>query len=1275
MKPKTANKLNDLRGLKNFSSSTLPPRRGIALVITLLMLSIITFLAVAFLVVTRGQRAAATVVLDSTSAKAMSQAAIARAQSEIISHMLPPFTLSGDVLNYDFMESVNYISTNYTSGGGLNTGNVNYDLAAAYGPVEIAQNIANLYTDPRVPIFRQTNLNLPNALDFPFWVDLNHNGLFETNGYQPLTGPTGQTNGLFAYMHGEPEWIGMLEYPEAPHSATNRFIGRYAYLVLPIGKTPDLNYIHNYAKSLQSGFAAPMPPPGTSDVDQYSRDQGVGSWELNLAGLLYNLNTNIWGVYSNSPSYTTPNSGSAFNDAYSFMYFRYHTNSGTSFYGANYPWALNRFSNAASLNLPISGIDEYANPNVTNAAQPWPGGYSTNGYFDIAFSDLFDTNKVSTGLINDLLFASSRPDSYNRYTFQRLLGSLGTGSTPELQTYVYNDGLTVVPGTLPLRPRIKVNVNGDNSYQITNNLNTSPSAFSFWSNNPAGPLAFFTNAAESLIRSQEFPITNTFTNPFTGLLVVGGTNYNHFGLTNIPVYSATNASIRYSENLHRMLQVAANIYDATRPNASPVPYAGGAAPAVLSPHPSVFRPLFATDRTNLYIVGYTTNMANSDALTQIRGGFVDITNTLNLSSNALLNTNVWGIPWVVGAVKGVPEFDRFTSANGWYVERKLLFARYPAANGTNGDYTRAPQYTNQYYCMILTNISGMDAWNTYSNNLYSQSAPGVAGTFLVYASNYITVTLTNNAAGPRAFGQTIGLTNFAFNTITTPWRRFNALTTTNSMLAFLQTNVISLPGNYFSENYGPSMWPLSASNILNQNYVGTNYGSNAFQPNDRMQTILPAYGWTLSVTNHLIYCLMDSSTHQIYDFVNLGPFGTNIVFTNYTNPQNYPGTIGSGRINGGGTANVWDPTMVGNMNQGVLNEINNAVTTVGNTSLFYEELHGTATNLERYFASPVSSPVSTPFVSETWIVNDPLVHYTLGDLTRPNLDTNQVLTQNDRYEPWPSANSTVSQTIGANTTFKDPLLTGSDLWAFPTNLFPNVGWLGRVHRGTPWQTIFLKADSPAQAGNNYQNWTNKWVSTADTYPTGDYALLDLFTATPNDNAASGQVSINETNSAAWYSVLSSLTVPTAGGDFEQIDPTSTNIDYVLNGPFGINNARSLQPNDAFHHLGTLLTSPLLTIGSPFLGTNANYLPDEAVEAIPQQVMGLLKVGYPQFVIYGFGQSLKPKNIYFGAANFNLCTNYQITGEYAVRMVCHVTGSPDASNAKIQVDSYTILPGN
>ena len=36
----------------------------------------------------------------------------------------------------------------------------------------------------------------------------------------------------------------------------------------------------------------------------------------------------------------------------------------------------------------------------------------------------------------------------------------------------------------------------------------------------------------------------------------------------------------------------------------------------------------------------------------------------------------------------------------------------------------------------------------------------------------------------------------------------------------------------------------------------------------------------------------------------------------------------------------------------------------------------------------------------------------------------------------------------------------SDYWDFPTNLLSNLSWLGRVHRGTPWQTLYLKSAVP-----------------------------------------------------------------------------------------------------------------------------------------------------------------------------------------------------------------------
>ena len=66
---------------------------------------------------------------------------------------------------------------------------------------------------------------------------------------------------------------------------------------------------------------------------------------------------------------------------------------------------------------------------------------------------------------------------------------------------------------------------------------------------------------------------------------------------------------------------------------------------------------------------------------------------------------------------------------------------------------------------------------------------------------------------------------------------------------------------------------------------------------------------------------------------------------------------------------------------------------------------------------------------------------------------------NDRYMPW-GGNVRIHRSpipILINRTIKDPLVWSSDYWGFPANKLPTTGWLGRVHRGTPWQTVYLKS--------------------------------------------------------------------------------------------------------------------------------------------------------------------------------------------------------------------------
>ena len=109
------------------------------------------------------------------------------------------------------------------------------------------------------------------------------------------------------------------------------------------------------------------------------------------------------------------------------------------------------------------------------------------------------------------------------------------------------------------------------------------------------------------------------------------------------------------------------------------------------------------------------------------------------------------------------------------------------------------------------------------------------------------------------------------------------------------------------------------------------------------------------------------------------------------------------------------------------------------------------------------SPSALVVQDTTWQANDPLVHYTAGDLINPaagnglqiylNWSSSNLGKLNQRYQPWGGNPSTG---VGTNMlSIKDPLVTCSDDWNFPTNKFPTVGWLGRVHRGTPWQTVYL----------------------------------------------------------------------------------------------------------------------------------------------------------------------------------------------------------------------------
>ncbi len=299
-----------------------------------------------------------------------------------------------------------------------------------------------------------------------------------------------------------------------------------------------------------------------------------------------------------------------------------------------------------------------------------------------------------------------------------------------------------------------------------------------------------------------------------------------FGVTNIPVYCPTNPAVRYSGSIHYLLQSAVNDYDANSPATN---------------FPSIFRPLLSWRTNTLYIVGYDEVTTNFYA--QIASGFKDLTD-----ARITTNDNVWGIPWVVGTKGQVPAFNGYGCSSEVVVWRDVFFQRWTNASGLP-DTNRPPQFTNQIFCLAISNILGAQAWN------YSQK-PFTNGVTIV-VSNRISLTLTNN----YRWGSKIVL-NTGTNLVINSWPAWNGLLqaqSTNSTIVPQVINTIALPASYWSES-SEQFIPLSS--LTNSLPL----------PEDLMQTGWPVHAWIFSVTNDLMYSLIDSGSGRVLDYVEFGKF-------------------------------------------------------------------------------------------------------------------------------------------------------------------------------------------------------------------------------------------------------------------------------------------------------------------------------------------------------------------------------------------------------------------
>ena len=1291
--------------------------------ITLILLAVITFMAVTFLVVSRSERGAVSVSTDQMHARLAADAALERAKAELLAPIIAftnPFAFDLKV-STTFVNQVGFIPNN------PNPTNVSYSYANG-NPVsgnDALQNIANLFYYPRPPVFI-TN-RFAGGMDFRFYLDLNRNGLYDTNGYQAVINPFGgyyDTNGAYLpqpvagltltnFLTGDPEWVGGLEFPDRRHSADNKFLWRYAYVVMPEGKTLDINSIHNYAK--RSGASSPNMP--RSQGDRFYRNQGVGTWEINLAAFLSDLNTNFWpypvgntwgAPYSYVIDDQQPNTGAAFDDALSLLRFRYRGNRSTGLASVDYMYGAPGVAAFRSdfvdgyTSGPLmtsSWWQAFPDADLTITTQPWSGANNTNNFFTP--QDFFAKGKIALGqapVANELTFsdrlliAGTNQSTYDRHTFYRLLSQLGTDAGPEQDT--------------------RINVNYDNKVQRSNGLARVENYI------PWKPIDFFMQAGDRLLAEGAPRMADN----------------KSLSVTNIPIWPTN----YYSASVHRMLQLAANVYDATTNRV-----VAQSSPRSQIGLPTIFRPLVNKQGTNVFIVGYE-QLRTLEALTNSPGFRMrDMHDAADMAQTWGPKDMVYGIPVIVGAKKGYPNFNEFAMQTWADVTRKLEFRR--------PNLSSLVTETNQMYIVGLSNIFGVETWNSYSNFFPRALGLQVAADISVLFSNEFGVLITNRFSRGYA-------TNYPINTWAGYQRPGALRIPLTNLVSFLPTSVYRNASRRFVDIRDPA--------------------STGFERNQGF----PVPNWWMTVRSRVRFVLTtphpDGAGNAIVDYVNLAATEDTVFLpevmqregvcntpngdpgsqwcTNRVNNRNTITTPTYGIISqvhaslGNVDVNNWidflnDPTVGGDRKKAI--DSFRSQFSLG--PMFYQ---GMAFHRSNVFYAPLV-PRRTIYQTTTWQANDPLVHYTVGDLV--NIDKTNNITFirqnpalpnlgviNDRYEPWggnPNGKS-ASPTMFA-LEVKDPLVRRSDDWEFPTNKFPNIGWIGRVHRGTPWQTVYLK--SPGVDTLGWARWSGnagtvivdkKEVLDAEfTQPWRDRYLVDVFTAALNDNATRGQLSVNQSGMAAWSAVLSgaiALTNIVSDTDYAADPQRLPQFGPVVVQPAGtydpgfpppvarivnaINDTRATNGfvNQVFNRMGDVLSVPELTVGrtpkyigtypngywtgvSPFLNLgdpnemdpNAadpqnrysiqqRYgLNEAAYERIPQQILGLLRGdSQPRFVVYSYGQALKPaprSRVTDGGPFVGLYTNYQVTAEVATRAVVRVEGAPE--KPQIIVEQYNVLP--
>jgi hypothetical protein len=636
---------------------------------------------------------------------------------------------------------------------------------------------------------------------------------------------------------------------------------------------------------------------------------------------------------------------------------------------------------------------------------------------------------------------------------------------------------------------------------------------------------------------------------------------------------------QYDGAVHRVLQVTANVFDATSTNA----------------FPSVFRPRFATNGGAVFLAGFTHDNRAS-------------------TLPEWLASNPYRVPLVIAARKGFPAFNEFVLRTDVTTQRKLQLTRPSNALGT------PPNGTNQMYTLTLSNFFGVETWNPHD---VEQGAPPYPRPLLIQVTNCARISLTNSLGL-----QTNDVQSAAASMIIPANAWQGGLLGTNAFRLPLATNMVSFrnaPYRFTDNAFGGS--------------------TNAFE----IHPGFPIPESVIVVSNALTYLAQDGD--NIVDCTLLD--GVAVVDLHQHlwafNPYAYtsgmtPALLGLWLTNryapdvptdgerlqlsicqGGPPTTTTEWREFGLVGAITENDRRAAIDTFRNFCGL-APLYGISfpTNDTLAMVTPFN-PAAKMSWNMTWAKNDLLVRllvdkdgFTNYQYLRPlqsasNIPPATLGYLNHNYAPWNGSPNSASYLEFSNRALRDAGVYSADQWNFPTNKTPAAHWLGRVHRGTPWQTIYLQADAASM---------NEWLVQGQdprTHPTNDWRLVTLLASWMNTNDVRTLRSVNSTNLDAWAATLDGLIVLSNNlpfaviGEPLQFEPIvlSSNSPQASTVAEGIQRTRRAQRGQYFADASAFLTVPELSSAAPWLNLSSSEqlmfgLNDETYEALPAQLLSLIR---------------------------------------------------------------------